>query len=80
MATSKKTEEQPDQDTAPVQPEMVDITELCKRHGIRAAVFAGVCTVQDWKSGKAVSEKEFLAAVKQFTGTPMKARKKANGT
>ena len=52
-------------------PELLEIGELRSKHKIDRAIFAGVCSAKGWKPGKAVTEAEFLAAVKQFTGGPM---------
>lgn len=35
-------------------------------------MFAGVCSAQGWKPGKAVTEEEFLEAVKKFENAPMR--------
>ena len=37
----------------------------------KVSVFAGVCSAQGWKPGRAVTEEEFLAAVKNFENAPM---------
>ena len=61
-------------------PELLEIGELRSKHKIGRAVFAGVCAAQDWKPGKQITEEEFLAAVKAFTGAPMsgaRSRKEA---
>lgn len=52
-------------------PELLEIGELRSKHKVGRAVFAGVCAVQNWKPGKQITEEEFLAAVKAFTGAPM---------
>lgn len=52
-------------------PGFFEIGELCKKHKVRRAVFAGVCSAQGWKPGRAVTEEEFLAAVKNFENAPM---------
>ena len=49
------------------------IETLRERHKISRPVFAGVCAVRGWKSGKAVEEAAFLQAVAEFTGAPMGA-------
>jgi hypothetical protein len=48
--------------------EFLDVGELCKKHKLSRAVFAGVCSVNGWKPGKAVTEEEFLKAVECFSG------------
>lgn len=50
---------------------LFEIGELRKKHKVGRAVFAGVCTAQGWKPGRAVTEEEFLAAVKNFENAPM---------
>ena len=40
------------------------------------AVFAGVCAAKEWKPGKAVTEEEFLAAVREFNAAPMTGARK----
>lgn len=37
---------------------------------IDAATFAGVCAMKGWNPGKAVTEREFDQAVKQFQDAP----------
>ena len=37
-----------------------------------ASTKAGVCSAQGWKPGKAVTEEEFLEAVKKFENAPMR--------
>lgn len=58
--------------TEPVE-KTVDLTveAQAQKHDIPAPVFAAVMQAQGWASGKAVSEKEFLGAVKDFLGAPM---------
>lgn len=51
--------------------ELLEIGELRKQHKISRAVFAGVCSAQGWKPGKAITGEEFLKAVAEFTGAPM---------
>ena len=53
-------------------PEFFDIGELRSKHKIGWAVFAGVCAAKEWKPGKAVTEEEFLEAVKKFENAPMR--------
>lgn len=52
-------------------PELFEIGELRRKHKVGRAVFAGVCSAQGWKPGRAVTEEEFLAAVKNFENAPM---------
>ena len=61
-------------ETAPEQtnaPEYIEVGQLRMKHSISRAVFAGVCASEGWKPGKAVTENEFLEAVKRFTSAPM---------
>lgn len=51
--------------------ELLEIGELRKQHKISRAVFAGVCSANGWKPGKAITGEEFLAAVAKFTGAPI---------
>ena len=44
-------------------PALYDVGELRSKHKVGRAVFAGVCSAQGWKPGKAVTEEEFLEAV-----------------
>jgi hypothetical protein len=48
--------------------ELLDVGELRKKHKLSRAVFAGVCSVNGWKPGKAVTEEEFLKAIERFSG------------
>ena len=64
--------------TAPAQveqptasPKVFTIEQLRSEKKINRAVFAGVCAAQGWKTGKTVTEAEFLAAVEKFTSAPM---------
>lgn len=52
-------------------PALYDVGELRSKHKVGRAVFAGVCSAQGWKPGRAVTEEEFLAAVKNFENAPM---------
>lgn len=54
--------------------ELLEIGELCKKHKISRAVFAGVCSANGWKSGKAISEDELLKAVDKFNGSSIDGR------
>ena len=47
----------------PKAPGLFEIGELRKKHKVGRAVFAGVCSAQGWKPGKAVTEEEFLEAI-----------------
>lgn len=74
MANSKAaapgpTPEQPQQTSK--APEFFEIGELRQKYKIGRDVFAGVCSAQGWRPGKAVTEKEFLGAVKRFNAAPM---------
>ena len=74
---NKRTSEpmaEPAIETTPEQtntPEYIEVGQLRTKLGISRAVFAGVCAAEGWKSGKSVTEVEFLAAVKKFTSGPM---------
>jgi len=65
------TEHQPEEAKAQ---ELLEIGELFKKHKISRAVFAGVCSANGWKSGKAISEDEFLKAIDYFTGSSIDGR------
>lgn len=56
----------------PKAPGLFEIGELRKKHKVGRAVFAGVCSAQGWKPGRAVTEEEFLEAVKKFENAPMR--------
>ena len=75
---NKKTGE-PATEAAPEQtnaPEYIEVGQLRMKLGISRAVFAGVCAAEGWKSGKSVTEAEFLAAVEKFTSAPMNGGRK----
>lgn len=57
-------------------PALYDVGELRRKHKVGRAVFAGVCSAQGWKPGKAVTEEGFLAAVKEFENAPMRGGKR----
>ena len=61
---------------APDTPVLLEIGALREKHGVGRAVFAGLCAARGWKPGKAVTEAEFLAAVRAFGAAPM-GRKEA---
>lgn len=56
----------------PKAPGLFEIGELRSKHKVGRAVFAGVCSAQGWKPSKAVTEEEFLEAVKKFENAPMR--------
>lgn len=81
--STKATEPVADTSAQPEQikakgPELLGIDELRTKHKIGRAVFAGVCSAQDWKPGRAVTEAEFLTAVASFNGAPMGPARAAN--
>ena len=51
--------------------EYVEIGKLRAKHRISPALYVGVCSAQGWKPGKAVTECEFLEAVRSFDSAPM---------
>lgn len=55
----------------PEADQLVPLEELRRLHQIALPIFAGVCSANEWHSGRAITEGEFLAAVKKFTGTPI---------
>lgn len=62
--------------TAPV-PVLLALEALQKKHGVGRAVFAGVCAARGWRTGRAVTEAEFLEAVRAFSAASM-GRKEAD--
>ena len=46
--------------------------ELLCKHKVGLALFAGFCSAKGGKPGKAVTEEEFLEAVKKFENAPMR--------
>lgn len=67
-------------DTAPENvskdPKLLPIEQHRISKKIARPVFAGVCSAQGWKTGKAVTEAEFLAAVQKFKSAPMSGARK----
>lgn len=55
--------------TAAVQ--LLPIEQLRAKHKTDASVFAGVCSANDWRPGRAVAEKDYLAAVQKFINAPI---------
>lgn len=49
----------------------IEVGQLRMKHKTPRAIFAGVCAAQGWKSGKFVTEEEYLEAVEKFTSAPM---------
>lgn len=74
MATKKNNSDEavktvsPEQTQAP--PELLEINELKKKHKVGAAVFAGVCTANNWKPGKRITDSDFKEAVDAFLAAP----------
>jgi hypothetical protein len=58
----------------PDSQELIEVGELCKRHKISLAVFAGVRAANGWTKGKVLTSKEFLAAVEKFLKEPIDPR------
>lgn len=61
---------------SPRGPSLVEISVLREKHKVDRATFAGVCAAQGWATGRAVTEKDFLAAVEKFKASPMGGSKK----
>lgn len=53
------------------QQDLIEVGELCKRHKISLAVFAGVRAANGWTPGKALTSEEFLTAVEKFKNEPI---------
>ena len=47
------------------------IEQLCKKHKIKVAVYAGACALHGWKPGKVLTEKEFLDGITAFNQMPI---------
>lgn len=47
------------------------IEQLCKKHKIKVAVYAGACALHGWKPGKVLTEKEFLDGITAFNEMPI---------
>ncbi|PYG86735.1 hypothetical protein LY28_02761 [Ruminiclostridium sufflavum DSM 19573] len=52
-------------------PQVVSIEELQQKKKTPAPTFSGVCAAMGWKAGKMVTENEFDAAVRKFSGSPI---------
>lgn len=59
--------------------EFIPVGELKARKETPDAVFAGVLAAKGWKDGKAVTEKEYEAAVEAFLKAPVDGRKAPAG-
>ena len=69
-----KTDNAPDvQQSDPPPLELIPIEQHREQLKIKMPVFIGVCAVNDWKPGRAMTEEAFLRAVADFTGAPMGA-------
>lgn len=55
-------------------PELLEIGELRRKHKVSRAIYAGVCSANDWRPGKQLSEDDFLRAVEAFAGAPADGR------
>lgn len=74
MATNKATSNTP--------PELFSIEELKEKNKTPDRVFEGMKAAENWKTGKAVSQEEYEAALKGFLESPMggkKVKKDAKG-
>lgn len=47
------------------------IDELRKRHKFGHAVYAGACAAYGWKTGKVMTENEFVTSITRFCGSPI---------
>ena len=56
-----------------------ELEELKEKCNTPDAVFEGVKAANGWKAGKAVTEAEYMAAVKAFNDAPMDGRVTAAG-
>lgn len=51
--------------------ERLTIDELRARYHIKRSTFAGACTANGWRSGKAMGASDFLSAIAAYEGSPM---------
>lgn len=51
--------------------QVFEINELKSKFHTPEAIFAGVCALNGWKSGKCVSEEEYKIAVAKFLKKPI---------
>ena len=54
---------------------LVQIENLRTKNNTPEHVHIGVCTKMNWKSGKAVTEKEYQAAIEAFLKSPINGGK-----
>lgn len=76
MATKTQKTAPPEEGRKTEGRELQTIESLCKQHKVKAPVYAGTCTANGWRPGRMMTEAEFLAAVEQFTGSPMGGSRK----
>ena len=70
-----KTDNAPDvQQSDPPPLELLPIEEHQEQLKIKIPVFIGVCAVNGWKPGRAMTEAEFRRAAEAFTGAPMNGK------
>ncbi len=55
--------------------EMIQIEDLKTKNNTPEHVYSGVCAKMNWKSGKAVTEKEYQAAIEAFLKSPINGGK-----
>ncbi len=55
--------------------ELKTIEELAKKNGLKAWVFAGVKTANNWAEGKVLAESEFKKAVEDWLKGSMSGKK-----
>lgn len=53
-----------------------EIGDWKRMKGTSAALYAGACTVQGWKSGRRVTEQEYDSAIAAFRGMAMDGRER----
>lgn len=59
--------------------EQKSIDEYKKLKGTKTAIFEGMKALNNWKTGKAVTEIEYDQAVKEFETSPVNGIKEAKG-
>ena len=62
------------QQTSTPSPRLLSIEKHREQLKIKIPVFIGVCAVNGWKPGRAMTEAEFRRATEAFTGAPMNGK------
>jgi|GEM_PF-2181836 hypothetical protein len=58
-------------------PELISIEELKKKYKTSDMVFSGIKALENWRTGKVISEADYQKALDEFMKAPMSGKKVA---